>query len=100
MPRLSEELPITSNPAVYWKIRRRVVLECAYCAPHRGMDNEWSRHARSDRYKSIRRGQRATIRTIRDPRFWMKYGTREAQAAPRIVSDDEILTCRAVDPDA
>jgi len=69
--RLIEELFETSNSTVYWKMRRRIVLDCSHCRPNRGHDNPWSRHSRSDRYKNHRRSVlRRGLFTIRDPRFW------------------------------
>jgi hypothetical protein len=68
--RFGEELLATSNPTVYWKIRRMRILSCAYCPPHRGQDNPWSRHARTDRYKDVGKGRTAAARSIRDPRYW------------------------------
>ena len=68
--RFGKELLATYNPTVYWKIRRIFVLSCAYCQPHRGQDNPWSRHARTDRYKDVRKGRTTAVRSIRDPRYW------------------------------
>jgi hypothetical protein len=50
--RLGEELAVTENPTVYWKIRRGKVLSCSYCKPHR-VEN-YGRRARSDAYKNKR----------------------------------------------
>jgi len=55
--RLRELEESTSNSTVYWKARRERVLDCGRCKPHNGYDNKWSRHGRSDRYKSVRRGR-------------------------------------------
>jgi len=69
--RRREELLKTSHSAVYWKIRRMVVLSCGYCRPHH-MENQGRRplHGRIDRYKDQRKGRCAGIRSIRDPRYW------------------------------
>ncbi len=58
--RLNEELLATSHPTVYWKIRRKLVLSCAYCSPHRN-ENQ-GRRPKRDRYKDRRKGGRARIR--------------------------------------
>ena len=69
--RLGEELLVTSNSTVYWKIRRIFVLSCAYCRPHRRENRDrWCKHGRNQRYKDVHKGSKSRMRTIRDLRFW------------------------------
>jgi hypothetical protein len=59
-----------ANATVIWKIRRRIVLCCAYCRPHRS-ENRPQNFRRTDHYKAERKGRtKRGIRTVRDPRFW------------------------------
>jgi hypothetical protein len=54
--RAVEEVAVTSNATVYWKLRRQIVLSCSYCRPN-GVDNGGRSQRRfNDRYKDRRKG--------------------------------------------
>jgi hypothetical protein len=69
--RRQQEMRATSNPTVYWKVRRGIVLHCGICRPHH-LEN-WGRKPRTNRYKDIRRGRGMAIRTFRDPHVWRLF---------------------------
>jgi hypothetical protein len=66
-----QEMRVTTNPTVYWKARRNLVLSCGYCRPHH-MENH-GRRTMTNRYKDIRKGRDMKIRTIRDSRVWRLF---------------------------